>query len=116
MYLEEKLDLLLENQTLLDKKVDLFPPNLSTEKGVTHFLEITKNTFNNYMVGGVFIEGEHFEREGKAKVFIPDAIIKLKKSGIKGKRKISSKQNKLDAVNQQLGIISECSGAVKGFK
>ena len=56
------------------------------------------------MNGGIFIEEKHFTTEGKTKMFIPDAIIELKKRAIKGKSKTSSKQNKL-AVNQQLGII-----------
>ena len=105
MYMEDKIDQLLMEQKRLHEKIDLFLPNLTSEKGVIHFLEITKNTFNNYMNSGIFIEGKHFIKEGKTKVFIPDAIITLKKSGIKGKRKTSSKQDTLDAVNQQLGII-----------
>jgi len=105
MYFEEKVDLLIETLNQLHEKVDLFLPDLKTEKGIIHFLEITKNTFNNYMNSGVFIEGIHFIKEGKTKVFIPDAIIELKKSGVKGKRKTSSKQDTLDSVNQQLGII-----------
>ena len=105
MYIEEKIDLLIEKQNMLYEKVDLFLPNLKTEKGIIHFLEITKNTFNNYMNSGIFIQGEHFIKEGKTKVFIPDTIIQLKKSGVKGKRKTSTKQDTLDAVNQKLGII-----------
>ena len=105
MYFEEKVDLLIETLNQLHEKLELFLPNLSLEKGVIHFLEITKNTFNNYMNNGIFIEGKHFIKDGGNKVFIPDAIIELKKSGIKGKRKTSSKQDTLDAVNQQLGII-----------
>ena len=105
MYVEEKVDLLIKTMNQLHEKVDLFLPDLKTEKGIIHFLEITKNTFNNYMNSGVFIEGKHFIKDGNTKVFIPDAIIELKKIGIKGKRKTFSKQDTLDAVNQQLGII-----------
>jgi len=108
MYFEEKLDILIAKQNQLLEKVELFLPSLENEKGVIHFLEITKNTFNTYMKKGVFIEGYHFTIEKKSKVFIPDTIIELKKSGIKGKRKTSSKQDKLDAVNLQLGIIPGC--------
>ncbi len=112
MHLEEKLDILLEKQNQLLERVELFLPDLKKEKGVIHFLEITKNTFNSYMKDGIFIEGKHFIKEGKAKVFIPDAVIELKKSGVKGKRKTSTKQDTLDAVNLQLGIIPECRSAV----
>ncbi len=105
MYLEDKIDQLLVEQKRLLEKIELFLPNLKSEKGVIHFLEITKNTFNTYLKNGTVFEGKHFIKEGKNKVFIPDAIVELKKSGIKGKRKTSSKQDKLDAVNKQLGII-----------
>jgi len=45
-------------------------------------------------------------------MFVPDEIVKLKKSGVKGKRKFSNKQDKLEAVNLQLGIMPECRSAV----
>lgn len=112
MYLEEKIDKLIADQQNLLEMVKLFLPNLAAEKGVIHFLEITKNTFNNYLKDGVFVEGIHFVKDGKTRVFVPDEIVKLKKSGIKGKRKSSTKQDKLEAVNLQLGIMSECRSAV----
>jgi len=115
MYLEEKLDILIAKQNLLLEKIELFLPSLETEKGVIHFLQITKNTFNTYMKNGTFIEGKHFIKEERRKIFIPDAIIALKKSGIKGKRKRSKKQDKLDAVNQQLGIIQSVEVLFKDF-
>ncbi len=105
MHIEEKIDLLLKKQNQLLEKVELFLPSLQDEKGVIHFLEITKNTFNNYLKDDVFIQGVHYITEEKRRLFIPDAIIALKKSGIKGKRKRSSKQDKLDAVNKKLGIM-----------
>lgn len=105
MYLEEKIDLILIGQKYINERLELYLPDLTAEKGVQHFLQITKNTFNTYMNNGIFIEGEHFIKEGVSKVFIPDAIIALKKCGIKGKRKRSSKQDKLDAVNKKLGIM-----------
>ena len=112
MYLEDKIDLLLSEQKQLTEMVKLFLPNLETEKGVIHFLEITKNTFNNYVKDGVFVEGIHFIKEERKRIFVPEEIIKLKKGGIKGKRKSSKKQEKLEAVNLQLGIIPECRSAV----
>lgn len=112
MYFEEKIDKLMAEQQRLIGMVELFLPNLETEKGVIHFLEITKNTFNNYLKDGVFVEGIHFVKDGKTRVFIPDEIVKLKKSGVKGRRKSSNKQDKLEAVNLQLGIMPECRSAV----
>jgi len=112
MHIEEKLDLILKNQKSLDEKVNLFLPNLETEKGVIHFLEITKNTFNTYIKDGVLLDGIHYFKDGKVRIFIPSEIVKLKKSGIKGKRKTSNKQDKLEAVNLQLGIMPMCRSAV----
>ena len=112
MYIEDKLDELIAEQKRLLDMVELFLPNLETEKGVIHFLEITKSTFNKYISEGIFIEGLHFVKAGKKRVFIPEAIIKLKQSGVKGRRKASSKQDKLDAINQHLGIIPEYRSAV----
>ena len=106
MYLEEKLDTLIEKQKELIEMVEIFLPDLTTEKGVTHFLEITKNTFNNYMKNEIFIEGEHFVKKGKRKVFIPQEIIRLKKVGIKGKHKGTSQEDTLYFLNQKLGIIN----------
>ena len=63
MFLEEKIDLLIFKQTQLLERVELFLPNLENEKGVIHFLEITKNTFNNYIKDGVFDEVLHFVKE-----------------------------------------------------
>lgn len=114
MYLEEKIDLLILEQTRLMTLVELFLPNLEDEKGVIHFLEITKNTFNTYIRDGYIVEGYHFIKKGNKRAYIPDQIVKLKKSGIKGKRKVSKKEvelslskEKLEAVNRKLGIMPE---------
>ena len=97
MYLEEKLDTLIKKQKELIEMVEIFLPDLTTEKGVIHFLEITKNTFNNYLKEEILLEGEHFVKNANKRVFIPQEIIKLKKIGIKGKHKNSvKKQDTLD--------------------
>ncbi|MEA2049365.1 MAG: hypothetical protein U9O56_01330 [Campylobacterota bacterium] len=106
MYLEEKLDTLIEKQKELIEMVEMFLPDLTTEKGVIHFLEITKNTFNNYLKNELLIEGKHFMKNGKKKVFNPQEIIKLKKIGIKGKHKTASQQDTLDFLNKKLGIMN----------
>lgn len=110
MYLEEKVDLIFSRQELWINLMTLFLPKLENESGVIHFLEITKNTFNNYIKKLVFVEGIHFVVEGGDRRFIPDEIIKLKAGGVKGKRKVSNKQNQLDAINLRLGIIPAYSG------
>jgi hypothetical protein len=106
MFLEERLLKLTEKIDLLNQKVDLFLPNLETEKGVIHFLEITKETFNSYIDRGIFIENEHFVYDGKKRIFYPDSIIELKKYGIKGKRSISSKQIEVQSIKAKLGIAA----------
>ena len=112
MYLEEKIDLLLSEHNQLVDMVKLFLPNLETEKGVIHFLEITKNTFNTYLREKVLKEGIHYTKDERKKIFVPEEIVKLKESGIKGRRKSSNKQDKLEAVNLQLGIMPGCRSAV----
>ena len=105
MYMEEKIDNLINKQNQLIEIVQLFLPNIESEKGVIHFLEITKNTFNNYINNGVFIEGIHYIKENNKRVFIPTEIIKLKKIGVKGKRHSKTKQDTLDFLNKKLGIM-----------
>lgn len=107
MYLEEKVEELLTKLDSLNQKVDLFLPNLETEKGVIHFLEITKDTFNNYLARELIVEGKHFTFEGKRRVFIPEAVIHLKKCGIKGKRSTVSKQNlEINSLKNKLGLVA----------
>jgi hypothetical protein len=106
MYLEEKLDTLIKKQKELIAMVEIFLPDLTTEKGVIHFLEITKNTFNNYMKNDVFIEGQHFVKKRGKRVFNPQEIIKLKKVGIKGKHKNNTQLDTLDFLNKKLAIMT----------
>ena len=106
MYLEEKLDTLIQKQNELLNLVGIFLPDLTTEKGVIHFLEITKNTFNNYLKDDIFKEGKHYIKKGNRRVFISHEIIRLKKIGVKGKHKATTQQDTLDFLNQKLGIIN----------
>lgn len=106
MYLEEKLDNLIQKQKELLDLVEIFLPDLKTEKGVIHFLEITKNTFNNYLKENILLEGKHFIKHDTRRLFIPQEIIKLKKFGIKGKHKNLMQQDTLDFLNKKLGIIN----------
>ena len=106
MYLEEQLSNLLDKVDELNHKIDLFIPDLKTEKGVIHFLEITKETYNSYLDRGIFAKNIHFIYDGKKKVFNPDMIIELKKQGIKGKRAISDKQVEVESIKTKLGIAA----------
>lgn len=106
MYLEEKLDTLIQKQNELLNLIEIFLPDLTTENGVIHFLEITKNTFNNYLKNDIFKEGKHYIKKGKKKVFISHEIIKLKKIGVKGKHKATTQQDTLDFLNKKLGIMT----------
>ena len=74
MYLEEKLDTLIAKQNELIEMVGIFLPDLTTEKGVIHFLEITKNTFNNYIKDNIFKEGKHYIKRGNRRVFISHVL------------------------------------------
>ncbi len=113
MYLEDKIDYLISEQKRLLEMVELFLPNLQSEKGVIHFLEITKNTFNSYMKDEVLQENIHYVKHENKRVFIPDEIVKLKKSGVKGRHKSSQEDRAtIDTVNAKLGIISECRHVV----
>jgi hypothetical protein len=106
MYVEEKIDLLINEIKTLSEKVELFLPNLEDERGVIHFLEITKNTFNNYLNSGVFIEGVHFVKNGNKRKFVSSSILKLKQSGIKGKRKVSNKQDTISDLKMKFGLVA----------
>ncbi len=114
MYLEEKLDKLIIEQARLIDMVELFLPNLETEKGVIHFLEITKTTFNSYIKSKVLKEGLHYSKQGNKRIFIPEVIVKLKKSGIKGRHKqFIEDEATLEAINAKLGIMPTCRHAVQ---
>jgi hypothetical protein len=114
MYLEEKIDRLLLEQKRLVEMVELFLPNLETEKGVIHFLEITKATFNSYMKDEVLQESLHYNKQGNKRIFIPEAIVKLKKSGVKGRHKQSTEDEAtLEAINAKLGIMPTCRHTVQ---
>lgn len=113
MYLEEKIDHLISEQKRLVEMVELFLPNLKSEKGIIHFLEITKNTFNTYIKDGVLQENLHYIKDGNQRVFTPDEIVKLKKSGVKGRHKRSKEDEAtLEAINAKLGIMPTCRHAV----
>ena len=115
MYLEEKLDLLLKQNEELKSYIKLFLPDLTTDKGVIHFLEITRNTFNTYLNNNTFIEGSHYIKEGNKRIFLSTEIINLKKLGVKGKRNKSAKQNSMEIAKASLCIMPLSRSAMKGI-
>jgi hypothetical protein len=106
MYLEEKLDKLIDLMQSLEKKVDIFIPDLTTERGVMSLIGVSKETINSYYERAILVENIHFIFEGKKRVFFPEAIIKLKKEGIKGKRTQSRKQEQVNSLKEKLGIAA----------
>lgn len=115
MCLEDKLDLILNQQEKFNGYIELFMPDLTTEKGVIHFFEITRTTFNTYISNNTFIEGVHYIKDGKKRVFVSDKIIRLKKLGIKGKRNKNTNQDILDIANANLDMICPSRSAMRGI-
>lgn len=115
MYVEEKIDLLLEEVKRLREDVELFIPDISKEKGVIHFLEITKTTFNTYIREEVLENGLHYVMNKNKKVFIPQAIKDFKKSGQVGRKRNDSKIETLDTINKNLSTIRGSRSATKGI-
>jgi hypothetical protein len=87
MYLEQKLDEILKKLDKQEKMIKLFVPDLSKKKEVQHFLQITRQTMDKYIDENTIQNGVHYYLDAKENmVFIPDAIIELKQSGVKYKR------------------------------
>lgn len=108
MYLEEKVDFLIDQFVKLNEYMELFIPDLSTEKGVISFLQISSRTLKNYIEKDVFQEGIHYENRGKKRVYVSDEILNFKKSGQVGRHRKSTKADKIAKVKNQLGMMSEC--------
>lgn len=115
MYVEEKIDLLLEEILNLKSDIKLFLPDLTTQKGVIHFLEITKNTFNKYINDNIFEDGIHYYKEKEEKIFCSDEIIKFKQSGQVGRKRNDTDKNTLEGVKQRLDIFNGSKSAEKGI-
>lgn len=115
MYVEEKIDLLLEEILNLKSDIKLFFPDLTTEKGVIHFLEITKTTFNTYIKNNIFEEGVHYYNEKNCKVFFADEIIKFKQSGQVGRKRKDTNKDTLEGVKHILDIFNGSRSAEKGI-
>lgn len=115
MYVEEKIDLLLKEILNLKSDIKLFLPDLTTQKGVIHFLEITKNTFDNYINNNIFEEGIHYYKDKDKRVFYSDEIINFKKSGQVGRKRKDSNKDALEGVKHILDIFSGSKSAEKGI-
>lgn len=113
MYVEEKLDLLINEIQSLREDMKLFIPDLTKEKGVIHFLEITKNTFNTYIKEDILEDGIHYTVIKNKNVFIPQAIKDFKKSGQVGRKRKNSKIETLDIINKRLSTITMSRSSTK---
>ena len=114
MYMEEKIDYLIKQNKELQFLMELYLPDLTTKKGVIHFLEITTNTFNTYIKESRLVEGVHYYKEKEELVFVKDEIINFKKSGQVGRKINSKKDNTLEEIQQELNIMSSSRSASKG--
>lgn len=115
MFIEEKQDLIIEQNNKILYYMNLFFPDLTTEKGVIHFLEITKTTFNTYIKNNIFEEGVHYYNEKNSKVFFADEIKKFKQSGQVGRKRKDTNKDTLEGVKQRLDIFNGSKSAKKGI-
>lgn len=115
MYLEEIMMQILEEIRSLNSSINLFLPDLTTQNGVIHFLEITKTTFNTYIKNNIFEEGVHYYNEKNCKVFFADEIIKFKQSGQVGRKRKDTNKDNLEGVKQRLGIFNGSRSAEEGI-
>lgn len=105
MYLEQKLDEILKQLAKQDKYLKLFMPDLTKKKEVQHFLKITRPTMDKYLKENTLELGVHYYLDASENmVFIPDAIIELKQSGVKYKRE--STQPLANQVIANIGVIN----------
>ncbi len=104
MFLEERLDQILEKQQKLEEMLQLFIPDLTKKKSVEHFLQISRQTMATYLNDGVLKKDVHYYLDDKgAQVFIPNAIIEFKKSGGKAKARKTRMGKKMEVL-EQMGV------------
>lgn len=115
MYLEEIMMQILEEIRSLNSSMNLFLPDVTTQNGVIHFLEITKTTFNTYIKNNIFEEGVHYYNEKNSKVFFADEIKKFKQSGQVGRKRKDTNKDTLEGVKQRLDILKGSKSAEKGI-
>ncbi|WP_456430546.1 helix-turn-helix domain-containing protein [Nitratifractor sp.] len=79
----EELENTLKNilQEMRDQKelLRIVLSSLTGSKQVATFLGVSPRTIEGWVRKGIFVEGEHYYRQGKRLVFIPDAIIEFKR-------------------------------------
>lgn len=115
MFIEEKLDLIIEQNNKILYYINLYTPDLTTQNGVIHFLEITKTTFNTYIKNNIFEEGIHYYNEKNCKVFFADEIIKFKQSGQVGRKRKDTNKDTLEGLKQRLDIFNGSRSAEEGI-
>ncbi len=92
MYIEEKLDLVLQRLEEQQQLLELFIPDLRKKKHVATFLGITEQCLNNWLKDSdsPIEQGVHFRQNARNEIeFIAASIISLKRiGGYKNRREI----------------------------
>ena len=95
MYVEQKLDLILQRLNEQQQLLELFIPNLRKKKQVAVFLGVTEQCLANWLknTDTPIEQGVHycFDSHGEIE-FIPSSIITLKRSGRYKNRRESKKE------------------------
>ena len=130
MFVEEKIDLVLQKIEEYQQFLDLFIPDLTRQKNVARFLEVSDQCMLNWLDDDMspIKEKEHYVVKSRGNIaFIPHAIIKLKRTGGYKNRRTkdpiaveNSKENTCSLnpmttrILQKIGKIPSCEEAPKG--
>jgi hypothetical protein len=130
MFVEEKIDLVLQKIEEYQQFLDLFIPDLTRQKNVASFLGVSDQCMLNWLDDDMspIKEKEHYVVKSRGNIeFIPHAIIKLKRTGgYKNRRKkepnvvenskeyTPSFHPMTTRILQKIGKIPSCEEAPKG--
>jgi len=101
MYIEEKLDLVLQRLDDQQNLLELFIPDPRKKKHVAAFLGITEQCLKNWIQesDSPIVQGVHYHINGRSDIeFIPASIISLKRSGGYKNRRDSKKEIIIDEI------------------
>jgi len=98
--LENTLKQILEEVKDQKELLQVVLSSLTTSRQVAAFLGVSQRTIELWVKKGIFQDGEHYYRNGKRLVFIPDAIIEFKKRPKERTRqKEKPKDTKIENIN-----------------
>lgn len=95
MYIEEKLNLVLQRLEEQQQLLELFIPDLRKKKHVALFLGITEQCLGNWLKDSdsPIEKGVHYRLTNRGNIeFIPSSVISLKRSGGYKNRRESKKE------------------------